>query len=320
MTGQVVIQARQTVVEVAAAIIERPDGSFLLARRPVGKVYAGYWEFPGGKVESGESAHAALVRELHEELGIEVTESFPWITRVFVYDHATVRLNFFRVTGWRGDPVPREAQIFSWQLPGEVAVGPMLPANEPVLDALELPLVYAITDASTMGEAEQLLRLNIALPRGLRLIQVREKHMSATQLERFVSRVLDAARKYGARVLVNADPALAVRTGAHGVHFSSAQLATLRERPDGLLSAASCHSGPELEKAEMLGLDFAVLGPVRATATHPEATPIGWEGFARITHGTCIPVFALGGLVSEDSGRARLAGAHGIAMIRGAWR
>ncbi|MBA2484433.1 MAG: NUDIX domain-containing protein, partial [Nitrosomonas sp.] len=78
----------------------RPDGSFLLARRPEGKPYPGYWEFPGGKIETGESPLAALERELQEELGIHITLAYPWITRVFTYTHATVRLHFFRVTTW----------------------------------------------------------------------------------------------------------------------------------------------------------------------------------------------------------------------------
>ncbi len=105
-------------VEVAAAVIQRADGSFLLAQRPQGKVYAGYWEFPGGKVEAGERAAGALARELNEELGVVVETAYPWITRVFTYPHATVRLNFFRVTWWRGEPHPREHQAIAWQPPG----------------------------------------------------------------------------------------------------------------------------------------------------------------------------------------------------------
>ena len=97
-------------VEVAAAVIQRADGAFLLARRPAGKVYAGYWEFPGGKLEAGEAPERALARELHEELGIDACTAYPWVTRVFAYPHATVRLNFFRVTAWKGEPHPREDQ------------------------------------------------------------------------------------------------------------------------------------------------------------------------------------------------------------------
>ncbi len=105
------------IIEVSAAVLQRPDGSFLLAQRPPGKIWAGYWEFPGGKIEFGETPLHALKRELHEELGIEVVTAYPWITRVFAYPHAMVRLNFFRVTEWRGELHPHEGQAFAWQLP-----------------------------------------------------------------------------------------------------------------------------------------------------------------------------------------------------------
>ena len=136
-------------VEVAAAVIERPDGSFLLAQRPAGKVYAGWWEFPGGKCEAGEPAERALARELREELGIEVRRAYPWVTRVHVYEHATVMLHFFRVVEWTGEPASREGQAFAWQRLDAPIAEPMLPANGPVLAALALPLEYAITATVT---------------------------------------------------------------------------------------------------------------------------------------------------------------------------
>lgn len=103
------------VIEVAAAVLQKPDGSFLLAQRPPDKIWAGYWEFPGGKIEPGETPYHALVRELREELGIEVQTAYPWVTRVFAYPHAAVRLNFFRVTKWGGELHPHEGQQFAWQ-------------------------------------------------------------------------------------------------------------------------------------------------------------------------------------------------------------
>src|ERR1035437_5811213 len=145
-------------VEVSAAVLQRPDGSFLLAQRPADKIWAGYWEFPGGKVEPGESARDALVRELQEELGITVETAYPWLTRIFTYPHATVRLSFFRVTEWSGELHPHEGQEFAWQanppqppfIKGEssCSVSPVLPANAPILRALELPTLYAISNAA----------------------------------------------------------------------------------------------------------------------------------------------------------------------------
>jgi len=300
------------VVEVAAAVIQRADGAFLLAQRPAGKVYAGFWEFPGGKVEAGEAAEHALARELHEEIGIDASTAYPWITRVYAYPHATVRLNFFRVTAWKGDPQPREEQAITWQRFGAPLVEPMLPANAPVLAALALPHEYAITDAESRGRDPMLVKIRERLAAGLKLVQVRDKDLP--RREEFARSVLRLAHRHGARVLLNGGPAL-----GDGVHFTAAQLMRLRERPQGILAAASCHDAAELERAMALELDFAVLGPVRPTTSHPGARTLGWDGFARLARGASIPVYAIGGLQRTDLETAWRAGAHGLAMIRGAW-
>jgi 8-oxo-dGTP diphosphatase len=301
-------------VEVAAAVIERADGAFLLAQRPPGKVYAGYWEFPGGKVEPGEAVEQALARELHEELGIEVEASYPWLTRVFTYPHATVRLNFRRVVRWKGEPHPREDQAIAWQTPGGPLVEPMLPANAPVLASLALPAEYAVTDAARWGVAGMLSRIERRLAGGLKLLQVREPRLSGDEREAFTAAVVALARRHGCKVMVKAP-----FRGADGIHYTASELLRLQQRPQGLLAAASCHDRAELERAMSLGLDFAVLGPVKATASHPGSATLGWEKFTTIAAGSTLPVYAIGGLVPEDLGRARRAGAHGLAMVSGAW-
>ena len=306
-------------VEVVAAVIERPDGAFLLAQRPADKVYAGYWEFPGGKVEPGEPLAAALARELHEELGIEVERAYPWIVRNFVYPHAAVRLNFFRVRLWRGEPHGREAQQLAWQRLSALEVAPLLPANAPVLWALRLPFEYAITHAGEIGEAQQLDALDQRLAQGLRLIQVREKSMRAPALEHFAQAVIARARPQGAIVLINSDIELAQRLGADGVHLSSVQLFNMGRRPALDWCAASCHNAAELACAVRLGVDCVVLGPVQPTPTHPDARILGWDGFGALVQGLTVPVFALGGMEPGDLEIAWRRGAQGIAMVRGSW-
>jgi 8-oxo-dGTP diphosphatase len=306
------------VVEVAAAVILRADGSFLIARRPPGKVYAGYWEFPGGKIEPGEPAAGALARELHEELGIDVVRAYPWITRVHAYTHATVRLNFFRVLEWSGVPHPQEAQTIVWQRPDAPVAQPMLPANAPVLASLALPHEYAITTAETLGAQAMLGRLERGLGRGLRLIQIRDKTMGPAERAEFARAAVRLAHRTGARVLVNSDEALARSVGADGVHLTAHELMVLSERPSGLI-AASCHDAGQLARAMQLELDFALLGPVKPTASHPAASPMGWHRFAELVRGATIPVYAIGGMSAADLEDAWRAGAHGVAMIRGAW-
>ena len=296
-------------IEVAAAVLERPDGAFLLAQRPAGKVYAGYWEFPGGKIEPNEPASAALARELHEELGIDIGAAYPWLTRVYTYPHGTVRLRFFRVHAWRGEPHPREDQAIAWQEPDAPMAAPMLPANAPVLASLALPVEYAVTNAAGYGVAGMLARIEGRLAKGLRLLQVREPGLRDEERAFFTRQVVALAQRYGCRVLTKAP-----FPGAHGVHLTAMDLMQLKEKPKDQVVAASCHTRAELERARQLELDFAVLGPVK-----DKSPALGWERFADLALGSTIPVYAIGGLTRADLQDAWRAGAHGVAMIRGSW-
>ncbi|MGQ9687009.1 MAG: NUDIX domain-containing protein, partial [Thiobacillaceae bacterium] len=150
-------------IGVAAAVIERPDGAFLMASRPAGKAYAGWWEFPGGKLEPGESPRHALERELKEELGIAVRCAYPWLTCDYDYAHARVRLHFFRVTDWTGAPHPHEGQALAWVHAEQPDVSPILPANGPILRSLSLPLTYGISAAAELGAEGCERRLESAL-------------------------------------------------------------------------------------------------------------------------------------------------------------
>ena len=314
---------------VSAAVLMRGESTsaasggfreFLLARRPEGKVYAGWWEFPGGKVEAGESFHDALVRELHEELGITITEATPWLTREFVYPHATVRIRFFRVTAWEGDIHPHEHDEIAWLRADQApTVEPILPANGPILKGLALPTTCALTNAEENGCALELSRLKAAMAGGLRFIQVRDKSLPAADRAAFARELVALARAHGAITVINDDPDLARSIGADGIHLSARSLAQCTERPDFAWVGASCHCVEELQYAAALELDYALLGPVLATPTHPEAPTLGWPAFAQMIELSPLPVFALGGMKPEMMGEAWSHGAHGLALMRG-WR
>jgi len=306
-------------LKVAAAVILKPDGRFLLAQRPAGKPYAGYWEFPGGKVKAHETSEGALRRELQEELGIRAERIYPWLTQVYRYPHATVRLCFHRVVRWSGTPHGRENQQLSWQSAERVDVAPLLPANGPVLRALSLPPVYAISNIAELGRENFMQRLEQALQNGLRLIQVREKYMPRAELENFAAAVITAARRYQAKVLVNGDIRLAQELGADGVHLTSQQLMALERRPQVEWCGASCHDREQLQRAAALGVDFAALAPVLPTLSHPGAPGMGWGAFAQLVEGYSLPAYALGGMRNHHLSTAWAHGAHGIAMMRGAW-
>ena len=307
------------IVSVAAAVILRPDGQVLLAQRPGGKAYAGYWEFPGGKVELGETPRHALGRELSEELGLAVRRAAPWLVQRYRYPHAHVELNFFRVFEWDGEPVGRDGQALAWQWPAKIDVRPLLPANAFILRALLLPPIYGITMAGELGEGAFLACAKVALDGGLGLIQLREKEWPHERERALAKTLIALARPRGAKVLLNGDSQPAQAWGCDGVHLTSAALALAETRPDGVLCAASCHTRAEIEQAGALGLDFAVLGPVFPTPSHPGVATLGWEGFAAIAAGTPLPIYALGGLVRPDLDEAIVHGAHGVALRRAAW-
>jgi 8-oxo-dGTP diphosphatase len=230
-----------------------------------------------------------------------------------------VRLHFFRVHAWRGEPRALEHQAIAWQHPDAIDVDPLLPANGPVLRSLLLPAEYAITRAGELGVEPFLLRLQARLQGGLKLLQIREKTLAPQAREEFARRVVGLARAHGAKVLVNSDAALAREIGADGVHLTAEQLRSAPARPEFPWCGASCHSGEEIRRAETLGVDFVVLGPVRATPSHPDAVPLGWERFREIARGPGLPVYALGGIGPRDLEQALSCGAHGIAMVRGSW-
>ena len=305
-------------IRVAAGVLRQPDGRVFATRRLPGRHLAGEWEFPGGKLEPGETARGALERELREEVGVEVRDARPLIRFPCDYPDRRVLLDVFEVSAWRGRPHGREGQAIEWLRPGELRHRELVKGAVPILAAIELPSLYLITSEPAEDfEA----RLRGRLEAGIRLVQLRAKTMSPAALRRLAGRAAALAERSGAKLFLNGDPEAARAAGAHGAHLTSHALARLAERPPwpGFGLSASCHDARELARAGSLGVDFAVLSPVRATPGHPDARPIGWDGFSRLVEPLDFPVFALGGVTPADRARAWAAGGQGIAAIRGLW-
>ena len=305
-------------IRVAAGVLRRPDGTVFVTRRLPGRHLGGQWEFPGGKLESGETARAALDRELREEIGVEVRDTRPLIRFPCDYPELRVRLDVFEVTDWRGRPHGREGQAIDWVHPDELGCRRLVKGAVPILAAIELPPYYLITPEPGDDFEE---RLRARLEAGIRLVQLRAKTMAPDALRGLARRAAQMAERSGAKLFLSGDPQAARAAGAHGAHLTSRALALLTERPPwpGFGLAASCHDARELARARTLGVDFAVLSPVRATPGHPDSRPIGWEGFSKLVEAADFPVFALGGLGPADRTDAWAAGAQGIAAIRGLW-
>lgn len=305
------------IINVAVGILQRPDGTVLLASRPTDKPWPGYWEFPGGKIESGETAYQALSRELTEELGISISSARAWLTLSHDYPTASVRLHCFIVQLWAGVPHPLEGQTLVWQHPSNIDVEPLLPANTRLLRALTLPTNMGITHVED-DSAGFMHRLHSALIHGLKLIQIRDPSLTCS--DDLATNIVHLAKQHQAITLVNHDIALAKRVGADGVHLNSSQLAQLDTRPDFAWVGASCHNAIELERAEHLGCDYALLSPVLPTSSHPDAPTLGWLAFNQLTAQRSLPIFALGGMHTDLLATAQQYGAHGIALLRGAWQ
>lgn len=314
------------VVHVAVGILQKPSGEILLASRPQGKGWAGWWEFPGGKIEANESPEVALARELKEELGVTPTAVQAWLIKRFDYpathdaEAKTVLLHFYFVTQWAGDLTPLEGQKISWNRPSDVQVNPILPANAPIMQALALPEIYAISNVAKMGESTFLKQLRVQLDKGLRLIQVDERHLSTQDLTALTGQILRLCEPYDAKLLVNHTDAEFVKTlGVAGIHYPSNALMQLTEKTSNLLVAASCHNAIEIAHAEALSLDMIVVSPVLASSSHPDIKPMGWPAFNALIQNSNIPVYAMGGIQNQHLNVALENSARGIAMQHAIW-
>lgn len=306
---------------VAVAIIEDKRGRILLSRRHEGTHQGGLWEFPGGKVKPGETVPDALVREIREELGVEITAHQPLIQIPHNYPDKSVLLDVYRVIAFNGEPEGREGQQLEWVLTNALGEYPMPAADGPIVTALRLPSTYLITGPNPNEPDRFLKRLEQALIQGQRLIQLRAVELSEPAFLKLAASVLPLAKEYSARLLVNTTPEIALSLNADGVHLNSHRLMALSKRPlpKDRWVAASCHSPQELQKAMALDSDFAVLSPVLHTSSHPHAAPIGWDGFAKIVETARLPVYALGGMMPEMITEAQQRGGQGIAAITGLW-
>jgi 8-oxo-dGTP diphosphatase len=308
-------------IHVAAAVIEDTRGRVLLTRRHDHLHQGGLWEFPGGKLEPGESIEQALGREIREELGLELLAHRPLIRIVHHYHDKSVLLDVHRVTAFQGEAQGLEGQPLAWVMPADLDAYPMPAADMPIVSAIRLPKRYLITGSDPSRPQQFLQHLEQALDNGLRLVQLRAPSLEEAAFRSLAQETLMRCHAQGARLLLNSAPELAQELGADGVHLNSGRLMALSSRPVGreMLVGASCHNAGELRRASELELDFALLSPVLPTASHPAAKPLGWQRFAALTDEAALPVYALGGMNEQLIPTAWTHGGQGIAGISGLW-
>ena len=306
---------------VAAAIFDPGGRRLLIQRRHARQQQGGLWEFPGGKLEPGESREAALARELDEELGIRPRRARPLIRIHHDYPERRVLLDVWRVDEFAGEPRGREGQPIRWVERERLAEYRYPAANLAIVGAARLPDRLLVTPAPGGDRTAFLLALERSLAAGVELVQLRAPALSADDYAALAGEALALVEAAGARLLLNAGEEMLQRVPAHGLHLSGRRLRACQRRPvgrDGLLSCA-CHGAGDLARAAELGVDFALLGALRETASHPGRAPLGWARFAELVEAARLPVYALGGMAVEDLPRVWAQGAQGIAAIRGLW-
>jgi 8-oxo-dGTP diphosphatase len=319
------LSAVQSGVRVVAGIVRDAAGRILVSQRLPWQHMAGRWEFPGGKLREGEAQRVALVRELDEELGIAVQAARPLIEIHHAYPDRGVVLHVWSVERYVGDVRGREGQALQWLELEALHTTDLLEADQPILAALALPDRYLITGESPADRTRFLARLEAALDRGIELVQLRAPRLTSHELAGLVAASTALCREHEARLLINGDPQttvpLARAVGAHGVHVPARYLEGFEStsRPKDLLVGVSCHDARELRAARECAADFAVLGPVHPTPSHPGSEPLGWTRFGALVRGAGLPVYALGGVGSADRPAAWDAGAQGVAAIRALW-
>ena len=378
------------ILHVAVGVLRRADGRVLVADRDAARHAGGGLEFPGGKIEPGESVEAGLARELAEELGVHVAASRPLLRLRHDYPERRVELHVRVVDAWTGEPTGREGQPVHWRAPAALETNEFPAANRPIIAALRWPARLRVTPAITASEdVSGLVERVIAAGESGDWIQVRAPELGPTDWRNLVERIRAGVDATAAtRILLNTTPddPLIAATG-FGLHLRAAHLrpddakrwqdptlvgedakpsqepnlvggdskplqepnpvggdskplqepnlvgedsrpsqepnlvgASLlanNQRPRVLTCAA--HTPNDLQAAQRLGVDFAVVGNVRATASHPGRAGIGWAALGALTATTSVPVYAIGGVTPHDLGAARDRGAVGVAGISAFW-
>lgn len=312
-------------VHVAVGVIVNAYGKILIAKRPLSAHQGGLWEFPGGKVDAGETIEQALVRELHEELAIDVLANQPLIQIRHHYPDKSVLLDVHKITQFLGAPIGNEGQPIQWVDAKELGNFEFPAANRPIISAINLPEKYAITGAY-LDDVDFMMRLNRVLAAGLRIVQFRVADFAQDTHGSLLDAAIQTVSRSNGQLVMNCSPAefdrltQSLPDNSLGLHLNRHHAAIINERPVGsqVLFGVSCHSAEEIAHAQNIGADYLLLSPVLPTASHPSVKPLGWGSFSVLVELANIPVYALGGVNEEHIKAAQSYGAQGVAGI-GAW-
>lgn len=311
------------IIHVAAVAIVNENNEVLITQRADDVHLGGLWEFPGGKLEAGETIEQALVRELAEELGIQLKSYRPLIKVMHHYPDKSVLLDVWKVDDYLGTPMANEGQPVRWCSASELDAREFPAADVPIIQAVNLPEHYLITGKfDTAEQFEQ--HFTHAMDKGIKLVQLRlTNDWLQAGNKKLADEVIEISMRLSeqsnVRLMFNVPDEISEAAKPDCIHMNSQKLMLLNKRPDCDLLSASCHTIEEMQKAEELGADFIMLSPVQATSSHPDTKPLGWSRFSEMISNINVPVYALGGVTRDDTKQAWQSGGQGIAAISALW-
>ncbi len=304
-------------LHVVVGILTNQHSEVLITQRGKESHLAGMWEFPGGKLEAGETRIEALSRELKEELGIIVSVAKPLIQVRHHYSDRDVLLDVWKINKYLKQAYGREQQPLKWVGSDELHAFNLPAANAPILKAISLPEYYVILDADNKSSDELHKQIINNADLQYSLFVLRGKVIDLNRYADLAKGLIQLSRQLRVRLLLNTTVEQVDHLGAAGLHLSAQAASILNIRPmeSNRVIGVSCHNANELKKAQQLDADFALLSPVNFTQSHPDSKPLGWNQFSRLVDDVKIPVYALGGLGVSDLTIAKQRGAQGLAGI-----
>lgn len=307
-------------IQVAVGVIKNSKQQFLISKRHDHLHQGGLWEFPGGKIELGETVVDALARELHEELNITVRSAEPLIRISHQYVDKHVLLDVWLITEYDGTAESQQQQPLQWLLSSELSNYSFPSANQMILKCLSLTPYYAIT-GEFQNKEDFFEKFQRCLDNGIKLIQLRYKGDDNSLLMDLAEYSNKLCNKAGAKLLINSNPDFLKLCRADGVHLNSQMLHQYSKRPldKNKILAASVHTKKDLLQAIKIKADFVVVSPVFKTTSHPDANTLGLNGLSDLVAESSIPVYALGGMKKDMLPEVKNTGAYGVAAISDFW-
>jgi 8-oxo-dGTP diphosphatase len=316
------LRSDKNYIHVVIGVILNKKQECLLSRRKLDAHLGGLLEFPGGKVEEQESAENALRRELLEEVGIFASSFTPLIQIPYSYADRDILLNVFLVDAFTGSLEAQEGQEVFWKSIASLKVGDFPAANFGVLRALQLPKIFPITPNYSIDPENYLISFEKILCRKeIHIIQLRSHELDDSEYLKLAKNCADLCKKYNVTLVFNRQIEILDEINNANIHLTSCRLLETTKKPSigQNIVGASCHNLNEVQHANVLGLDYIILGPVIEKSTVAKSISLGWDGFAELAKAALMPVYAIGGLGINDESKCVMSGGQGIAAIRGVW-